>query len=221
MDLTIAEIARFWTKVQKRGHDDCWMWAGTKHVTNRRYTPMTYGQFGVYRNGKNRNTHAHRIAWMIANNQAPPAGWVICHKCDEPLCCNPAHLFAGTRADNQRDMQRKLRSGIIGAKNPKAKLTEAQVLEIRSSTESDKVLAERYGMWESSIYMIRVGRKWRNLPGGKPRVIKRKLSPDQVRELRRRHRSGDTTVNLAKEFGISQGYVSQVALGQVYRSVGE
>jgi hypothetical protein len=221
MLLTNKDASRFWTHVQKRGVNDCWLWTGPTKTVNKRYTPMVYGAFSAKVEGKTQSRNAHRYAWIIANNQLPPAGWVICHHCDTPLCCNPAHLFAGTRADNQRDMQRKLRSGIIGEKNPKAKLTREQVLAIRASSARDAELAEQYGVHHTTIYMIRVGRKWRNLPGGAPRIIRRKLSPEQVRELRRCHKAGEMTIDLAKRFGISQGFVSQVALGQCYRSVGE
>jgi transposase len=214
MEIKPSDIPRFWAKVDKRGADECWPWIGAKSTCNKQYTPMTYGAF--------KQRRAHRASWIIANGRQPQPGYVICHSCDNPLCVNPAHLFEGTRADNQRDMQRKLRSGILGEKNPKAKLTPEQVLEIRASTESDKALADRFGVWQSTIYAIRTGKKWRNLPGAKKRGPRpRRLSPEQVRDLRRRHRAGEMTTELAKAFGISQGYVSQVALGQCYRSVGE
>jgi hypothetical protein len=210
--LTDAEVERFWAKVDKRGPDDCWPWLGAKSTCNKQYTPMTYGGF--------KQRRAHRWAWAIANGRMPLPEHVICHRCDNPLCVNPAHLFEGTRADNQKDMQRKLRSGIIGAKNPKAKLTETQVLEIRGSDERDVVLAERYGVHHTTIYMIKVGRKWRNLPGGAPKVIRRKLTTDQVSELRRRHQAGENCVVLGRSFGISQCFAWQVAKGHAYKTTG-
>jgi hypothetical protein len=184
---------------------------------------MVYGSWTLWRDGRSINRNAHRFAWIIANNQSPPDGWVICHKCDNPLCCNPSHLFAGTRADNQRDMQAKLRSGVLGTKNPKAVLTEAQVLEIRSSSEKDSVLAARYGVKSWAIGDARTGRHWKHLPGANPSFYagRRKLTPAQVREMRARRRAGERTCDLAKEFGVSQPTVSQVTLGQLYRSVGE
>jgi hypothetical protein len=223
MNIAADEIARFWAKVDKRGVDDCWPWTGTQHVANREYTPMVYGSFSFRLDGKHKTINAHRLAWIIVNCQSPPAGWVICHKCDEPLCCNPAHLFAGTRADNQRDMQAKLRSGVLGTKNPKAVLTEAQVLEIRRSTESDKVLAERYRVQHWAISDARSGRHWKHLPEANPGFyrVRRKLTTEQVREMRTRRRAGERTCDLAKVFGVSQPTVSQVTRGQLYRHVGE
>lgn len=223
MLLVDAEVKGFLSKVDRRGPNECWLWTGAKHTTNKKYTPMVYGQFTMNIDGKDYNRNAHRLAWIIANGVLPPPGWVICHKCDTPLCCNPAHLFAGTRADNQRDMQAKLRSGVLGTKNPKAVLSESDVMEIRRSSEGDKALAARYGLDVSTIHCARSGRKWKHLPGANPGfyALKRKLTPEQVRDLRRRHRAGERGNDLAKAFGISQGYVSQVALGQCYRSVGE
>jgi hypothetical protein len=183
---------------------------------------MTYGAWAISRSGKSFNRNAHRFAWIIANKQSPPDGWVICHKCDNPLCCNPAHLFAGTRADNQRDMQAKLRSGVLGTKNPKAVLTEEQVLEIRRSTESDKVLSARYGVLHWAISDARSGRHWKHLPGANPGFYRqRKLTVEQVREMRVRRRAGERTCDLAKVFGVSQPTVSQVTRGQIYRHVSE
>jgi hypothetical protein len=215
MQLKPKDIERFWAKVERRGPDDCWLWLGGKSTCNTQYTPMTYGAF--------RQMRAHRVAWQIANGREPLPFHVICHRCDVPLCCNPAHLFEGTRADNQRDMQLKQRSGILGEKNPKAKVTVEQVLEIRAmdATVSNVELAARYGVDDSTIYSARVGRKWKNLPGAKPLGFRKKLTRLQVIELRRRHRAGEMTTDLAKAFGISQGYVSQVAYRYVYKNVSE
>lgn len=149
-----GQAAVFWAQVEKRGKDECWWWLGARHTCNTKYTPMTYGAFS--------NRNASRIAWMVEHGQPPP-GYVICHTCDQPLCVNPRHLFAGTRADNQRDMQRKFRSGILGEKNPKAKLTPDQVRVIRTSAESNSDLGRQYAVCASTIYMIKKGRKWRHI----------------------------------------------------------
>lgn len=206
MLLANKDITRFWTHVQKSGVNDCWPWTGPTKTVNKRYTPMTYGAFTATIDGKSYSRNAHRYAWIIANKQSPPAGWVICHHCDNPLCCNPGHLFAGTRADNQRDMQRKLRSGILGTKNPKAKFTEAQVLEIRASDESDLEVARRYGVAATTIYMLRVGRKWRNLPGAKPKPPRKVLTPLQRAEIFRRRNAGEPWKQIAVEVGVSVAY---------------
>lgn len=204
----------FWALVDKRGEDECWLWQGNKRTCNTKYTPMTYGTFG--------NAPAHRVAWVLANGRTPQPGYVVRHSCDTPLCCNPKHLSEGTRGDNQRDMQVRLRSGVLGSKNPKAVLTEADVPVIRASTESDAVLAERYGVMQWAIYDCRSGHSWKHLPGANPKFYgKRKLTPAQVIALRARHQAGENCKVLGEAFGLSQAYAWQVAKGHVYKHVDE
>jgi hypothetical protein len=92
---------RFWKKVdQSGGPDACWVWTAGRGGT------MGYGSFQM---GTYRNTHhvrAHRMAWELTNGPIP-AGKYVCHRCDNPPCCNPAHLFLGTQGDNLRDMYAK------------------------------------------------------------------------------------------------------------------
>jgi hypothetical protein len=84
---------RFWDSVERRGPDECWPW--------QRKTHLKYGYFAA--NG--RHYIASRVAWAIANGSSPDG--LVCHRCDNPTCCNPAHLFLGTVADNIRDMAAK------------------------------------------------------------------------------------------------------------------
>jgi hypothetical protein len=86
---------RFWSKVDKRGPDECWPWVGG--VDGRGYGRSRY-------NGSGRTT-AHRIAWQLANGR--DALLFVLHRCDNPVCCNPAHLWEGTQSENMRDMAAK------------------------------------------------------------------------------------------------------------------
>jgi len=85
----------FWSKVDIRGKDECWNWTAGK-------LPTGYGLF--YRKGHSKFTH--RIAWEFVNGIIPD-GMLVCHHCDNPACCNPAHLFLGTDFDNMSDMIKK------------------------------------------------------------------------------------------------------------------
>lgn len=98
---------RFWDKVDRREPDACWLWVGARR--------HRYGE--VWRD--NKHVYAHRVSYEIANGPIP-AGLFICHRCDTPLCVNPAHLFAGTQTDNMRDAANKGRvRGVFGSpENP-------------------------------------------------------------------------------------------------------
>lgn len=88
-------MERFWAKVDRRGPDDCWEWTAG---CNRK----GYGKFSL--DGATRQSH--RISWELANGQIPE-GLCVLHRCDNPPCCNPAHLFLGTHADNHADRSLK------------------------------------------------------------------------------------------------------------------
>jgi hypothetical protein len=106
---------------------------------------------------------AHRVSWHIFNGPIPD-GMKVCHKCDNPPCVNPAHLFLGTHIENMEDMSRKgRRARMPGEKNPRAKLTEADVRHIRGSTLSTEELTARFGVSKSTIHAARSGTTWRHL----------------------------------------------------------
>lgn len=93
---------RFLSKVDRKGIDDCWTWNAAKTTTGRR-TP----QRGVFRIGP-KLFLAHRAAYVLFVGEIP-GGAVVCHKCDNPICVNPSHLFVGTQSDNIRDCVEKKR----------------------------------------------------------------------------------------------------------------
>lgn len=86
---------QLWAKVQKAGPDECWPWIAAKYRKG-------YGHL----NDLGRTKAAHRVAWELTNG-AIPDGMFVCHHCDNPSCCNPAHLFLGSAKDNTLDMIRK------------------------------------------------------------------------------------------------------------------
>ena len=145
---------RFWARVDRRGPDECWEWQGTR--ISGKYGRLARDGYHVW---------AHRLAWELENGPIPD-GLLVCHRCDNPPCCNPAHLFLGTYADNARD--RDLKGHRIlppqqGSHNPQSRLTEDQVRGIRvllaQGTPRSEV-AVRYGVGRQAISKIANGRRW-------------------------------------------------------------
>ena len=148
--MTLEE--RFWSKVAVGGPDECWPWKGG----------ISGGRYGMFwMDG--RVQCAHRAAWQIHNGPIPE-GMAICHHCDNPPCVNPAHLFLGSDADNLRDAANKGRCmgqscpPIYGEAHGNSKMTEAQVLELRTLYDTGKwshrSLAGRYGVSARCVYSI-------------------------------------------------------------------
>jgi hypothetical protein len=153
-------LERFWAKVDIRGDDECWPW--TAAVRNKR---EGYGAFWL--NG--RHQPAPRVAMILSGTYID--GMQVCHRCDNPKCCNPKHLFLGTNLDNNQDKVLKGRHA-FGSGNGNAKLTDAAVREIRAA-KADRngrrlkpgqlaALAARFGVSEACITDAQ-SRSWRHV----------------------------------------------------------
>lgn len=146
---------RFWAKVRKGRSDECWEWTAS-------LGPSGYGQF--YVQSRHGPCAAHRVAYELLIEPVPE-GMCLCHRCDNRLCVNPAHLFVGTRTDNQADMAAKGRSR-RGASHPHVKLTAKQVRRIRKLRArgvQGAVLAKSMGVSQSTICDIIHGRTWQHV----------------------------------------------------------
>lgn len=138
----------FYRWVDKSG--DCWLWTGARDKDG-------YGAFAFH--GKMRR--AHRVSLQLEGVTIPP-GHYACHKCDNPSCVNPSHLYPGSPTDNMRDAVERDRV-TSGERNHHAKLTEADVKFIRSSEEACGVLARRFGVTHGAVSMARSGKTWRHV----------------------------------------------------------
>ena len=146
---------RFWSKVNIT--KDCWLWTAGIDKDG-------YGKFAVGGKGTQRHFRSHRLSWYLSTGHMPNNSELVLHKCDVPNCINPDHLFLGDQKDNIRDAIAKGRHSVLpGTDHPRSKLTEDQVIAIRSSQDSDKVLATNYKVSKSTIQNIRSNRQWRHL----------------------------------------------------------
>lgn len=133
--------------------DSCWLWNGRKSRNG----------YGVTKhNGKNRPVH--RFLWETFYGPIDK-DIVCCHKCDVRNCINPAHIFLGTRSDNQRDMKEKGRAA-KGSKNGYSKLTEADIVTIRQLHKEgfyQREIAKLYGMSQHVIGKVINRVTWRHV----------------------------------------------------------
>lgn len=145
---------RFWAKVQKT--ETCWVWTAARNSDG-------YGAFGY----KGKVKGAHIVSYDM-NIGSIPDGLCVLHKCDNPPCVRPDHLFLGTKKDNMDDcVQKDRRINHTGEKNGQSRLTDAQVVEMRARYRSggatQKALAQEYGVSLFTIYEIVRGLRFKHL----------------------------------------------------------
>lgn len=148
-------VDRFWPRVNKSGNNGCWEWMGCR-------TGAGYGQIGAQ--GTREILYTHRVSWELHNGPIPK-GLFVLHRCDNPSCCNPAHLFAGTHLENMQDCHAKGRSVHfthpnsfpIGEKAALSKLSDADSFAMIALVKSGvprATAAKKYGVTVSLISKI-------------------------------------------------------------------
>lgn len=138
----------FFRNVDKSG--DCWVWTAAKDRDG-------YGIFAYAR----KSFRAPRVALEL-DGREPAKGQYACHTCDNPVCVNPAHLYAGSATDNSRDMLERGRAR-IGSQHHSAKLTDAAVAHIRTSGDSPAKLAVLFGVSLAAVRLCQAGKTWKHV----------------------------------------------------------
>jgi DNA-binding XRE family transcriptional regulator len=223
---TSKDRERFWAKVRKT--EGCWEWIGARAAG--------YGRLRIGR----KNIGAHRVSYELHNGSIPD-GLHVCHRCDNPICVRPDHLFLGTPAENAADSVAKGRRkgprtyspkrALRGQKNPNAKLSDDQVREIRqryaTGTASQEELAFEFGVTRWTIRHITSNKRWKHIPAERSTVERLalnesyesyKLTPSQVLSIRERYAAGlASQVALAAEYGVSRTAIYHIVYGKRWR----
>lgn len=160
--LNLAKLTpKFWAKVEATGEDTCWVWHG---ALKNKYGHGVIGAGGGRADG--RLIAAHRLSYLI-NKGCIADGLHVLHKCDNPNCCNPKHLYLGTHQNNMQDARER---GQLGkgrnsgeANGSNCRLTEAQALAIKHDKRRAKLVAVDFGISAKHVYAIWGGHKWAHL----------------------------------------------------------
>jgi hypothetical protein len=143
----------FWSRVDRKENNECWEWTGNR-------TAKGYGRVRMPGMATRR---AHRVAWFLSKGKLPPDNMLVCHKCDNPPCCNPFHLFLGTSLENNEDMRAK---GRQSKHRPPGKPKIYREVKLRFTQEqlaAMRKLGEVTGKQQADLYreaVIMFLRKW-------------------------------------------------------------
>jgi hypothetical protein len=191
----------------------CWIWTGT--MDGKGYGMVSF---------RSKDRRAHRVSYEVFKG-AIPAGMHIRHRCDTPSCVNPAHLVLGTAKDNAMDREARGRRNVRGEGIGTSKLTHEQVVDIKTSSLSNKTITEKYGVKSTHIWRIRSGQSWGHVPTpDADRVLRPdgrgrfKLTLEQALAIY----SADPSIShraLAAEYGISASTICQIRKGRTWRKV--
>lgn len=147
----------FWSKVDKSDSEGCWLWTGSRNAKG-------YGHYCIRRS---RTRYAHRFAYSLTYGPVS-SRIMVCHKCDNPPCVRPDHLFLGTNSDNIQDSLKKGRFP-VGDASPQSRITDDQVAAIRLlddirlgiPSQEKRLLAIAVGISLGHLNDLLVGRKRR------------------------------------------------------------
>jgi hypothetical protein len=209
-DITHEVADRYWAKVEKG--PDCWNWTGAKS--------SGYGDFYI----GGRGLLAHRVAWTMENGEIP-TGLLVLHRCDNPSCVNPEHLFAGTYQDNADDMVskgRQAKGDQAGSRKYPERRPKGDGHWSRKHPEL-RPFGDKNGSRLRPERLARGDSHWSRLH---PELVVRgkghgmsKLTEDDVRKIRDLHGAGLSHRAIAKGFNVTRHSVGNVLSGKTWKHV--
>lgn len=212
MEITNDHIKRFWEKVDKNGDGSCWIWIAGK-------TGHGYG--ALYINKDCKSYGAHRVSWIIKNGSIP-GGLFVCHKCDNPACVNPDHLFLGTLQDNVQDMISKSRKP-KGEDSTSSKITWDIVNQIRKMYQTgnfkQRELGARFGLDQTQVGHIVSNEQWID-ENYKREVIStaHKMSLIKAQKVRWLNKVGFNQTQISKMFNVHKSLISLIIRNKIWRA---
>lgn len=148
-------INRFWSRVEKKGPDECWPWLRYRQRQG-------YGQFWC-----GFPITASRFAYEATHGEGSANGFMVRHTCDNPPCCNPNHLILGTSQNNMDDKHQRGRARYIkGDECSWSKLSEKDIVVIKELIKQGVVqrrIAEKFGVHPATICYVNRGGSWRHV----------------------------------------------------------
>ncbi len=156
----------FWNNIKKDTITGCWNWKGNMFNTG-------YGQFKNKRMANGRPIGASRAAWLLFRKADLKRFEFVCHRCDNPRCCNPDHLFVGTQKQNMEDCVEKVRIN-RGEDRPQAKLTEDDVRQMRKARQMGcpwRVIAADFHVTLNCAISAITGKTWSHVDEPIPTYI--------------------------------------------------
>lgn len=223
---TKQDINRFWSKVSKfKTKKGCLEWLESTSTDG-------YGKFKL----DHHTLRSHRLAYVLSNKEQIPDDMWVLHTCDNPLCCNPDHLWLGDNSDNQQDMVKKGRYNsksdykkiMRGVKNGKSKLTNKDVHEIRKMYKDKNIplkrISGKFNVSQQTVVDVATGKTWTHIKGKcepcKRKDKRRKLSFKKAHHIRKLYKSGKySQTDLSEKYNVSLTLIGFVIKNKIWREI--
>ena len=219
-------VNRFYDRITVR-KDGCWEIDYAKDKDG-------YSRFSVRYQGESTFLGAHRFMYMIHHENEDITDLEVCHTCDHPWCVNPDHLFADTHQENVADCVRKNRQS-KGSSLPQSVLTEENIINILNGIisceyTSIKQIANHFCVTHVTILWLVHEKSWKHITKDydmvairkiiiNPTTVSGKLTPDNVRDIRKRLANGETQASIARIHGIDNSVVRKIRRNEIHKNI--